>query len=547
VDWRTVESAACSLGWKDEKRARDMARERRAKPDAEAQVAIEAEQDERHADQARRVLDARDLLIERAIGDIQGMTAKEARRALRDFDGLKDLQFVERIARGRSTEKTAIEGASESYRDARPQPTPELFRRWYEARGWTPHPGQLRVLERPERFVGAVWGVRGGKSTLAARIAEAEAIIPGARVWCVAPTYDLADKVFREVWETYRALGLLLPGSTNSRQQGRIVRPYGGFVERKTADNPDSLVGEALDRVILDEASRCKRSVWDRELRPRLSDRRGRAFLITTPNGQDWVCDSHAQWEKGLAPGWHWTTAATWENTTVFPGGRQDPEIVAAAAYYESLGLSELFDQEYGAEFTVIKGRVFKHFDKRKRMVPHAQALRGVVEYFLGYDWGWNHQCPFILLGRTSGGQWRALDEDCGKGETWDEILGRGEALCERNGLAKRQIEMLVPDPSRPEQAAGFRRAGFRVVQAEYSLAERIMATAKALANGYLMSERCKGLAVEMAMYRHPEDYRGGDVRVVKVDDDRVDAQAGVLATVAKREGRGGLAVAHAH
>ena len=41
----------------------------------------------------------------------------------------------------------------------------------------------------------------------------------------------------------------------------------------KSCDNPDSLVGEGLDWMIIDEAARVKQIVWEQYLRPTLSDR----------------------------------------------------------------------------------------------------------------------------------------------------------------------------------------------------------------------------------------------------------------------------------
>lgn len=104
--WRAVEAAARQFGWIGERLDRNAALSRSNKRSSEEMVALEAEQDERHALQARRVLEARDMLIDRAVSDIQTMSPAQARKALRDFDGLKDLQFVERLARDRKTDKT---------------------------------------------------------------------------------------------------------------------------------------------------------------------------------------------------------------------------------------------------------------------------------------------------------------------------------------------------------------------------------------------------------------------------------------------------------
>lgn len=123
VTWRSVQSAAIGLGWVREREERDDLRKRRAKPDAIAQVALEAEQDERHAALARRELELREALVEKAQAALVDMSPKDALRALGRFSGLKDLQFVERLARNRNTDKT----------DQGEDEVDEFCRAWMEA------------------------------------------------------------------------------------------------------------------------------------------------------------------------------------------------------------------------------------------------------------------------------------------------------------------------------------------------------------------------------------------------------------------------------
>src|SRR5262245_50513288 len=72
----------------------------------------------------------------------------------------------------------------------------------FEDLGYTPHPGQVQVhASRAPRRVLAC-GVRWGKTRCAAMEALAAAMEPkpaGSFGWVVGPTYDLADKVFREI------------------------------------------------------------------------------------------------------------------------------------------------------------------------------------------------------------------------------------------------------------------------------------------------------------------------------------------------------------
>ena len=59
---------------------------------------------------------------------------------------------------------------------------------------------------------------------------------------------------------------------------GAMIRVYG-------ADNPDAMRGVRLDGAVIDEVAQIKPEVWDDILQPALSDRKGWALFIGTPNG----------------------------------------------------------------------------------------------------------------------------------------------------------------------------------------------------------------------------------------------------------------------
>ena len=65
--------------------------------------------------------------------------------------------------------------------------------------GYSPHAGQLQLHfpERLTRFTVSVCGRRWGKSIAASKEIEAVITQPEKRSWVVAPTYQLAEKVFR--------------------------------------------------------------------------------------------------------------------------------------------------------------------------------------------------------------------------------------------------------------------------------------------------------------------------------------------------------------
>lgn len=59
---------------------------------------------------------------------------------------------------------------------------------------------------------------------------------------------------------------------------GSIIRLFG-------ADNPDAMRGLRLDGVVIDEVAQIRPEVWQDVIQPALSDRKGWAIFIGTPNG----------------------------------------------------------------------------------------------------------------------------------------------------------------------------------------------------------------------------------------------------------------------
>ena len=167
---------------------------------------------------------------------------------------------------------------------------------FFEDMHYEPHPGQREVhlATEPRRVLAC--GVRWGKTLLAAMEGLTAAMEPAERSvgWVVAPTYDLADRVFREV--QVHALSHLRHRVIAMKEAERrlLLRNMGGGVSEiraKSADNPVSLLGEGLEWVIVDEASRLKPMIWQSHLSQRLLDRQGWALLISTPKGKGYFYD----------------------------------------------------------------------------------------------------------------------------------------------------------------------------------------------------------------------------------------------------------------
>jgi hypothetical protein len=101
--------------------------------------------------------------------------------------------------------------------------------------------------------------------------------------------------------------------SVNFKHNGAVIRIFG-------ADNPDAMRGVRLDGCVIDEVAQIKQEVWGDIIQPALSDRRGWATFIGTPNGVNLF--SEIYFKAQTLPDWH---AARY---TVYDTGALDPHEV---------------------------------------------------------------------------------------------------------------------------------------------------------------------------------------------------------------------------
>jgi len=195
--------------------------------------------------------------------------------------------------------------------------------------------------------------------------------------WIVAPTYDLCDKVFREV-VVLAAEHLRHRIITLKESERRLVlRNMAGGVSEirgKSADNPVSLLGEGLDFVIVDEAARLRSVIWESHLSQRLIDKKGWALLISTPRGKGWLYDLYRRGQSDDPNHASWN-CPSWTN----------PYLDKAMIEQERERLPErVFKQEYGGEFLEGSGQVFRYV--RERAIGEWQEPVPELLHYAGLD-----------------------------------------------------------------------------------------------------------------------------------------------------------------
>lgn len=254
-----------------------------------------------------------------------------------------------------------------------------------------PHQSEYHAAGGQSRFRIACAGRRAGKSHMAARDREPQLLIPKHEGWIVGPTYDLAAKEFRVMYTdliTPEGLGLGKDKRVKynfSIKQGNmyIELPWGARVEVKSADKPDSLVGEGLDWIIVAEAAKIGEDVFGRYIRPALADKRGEADFVSTPEGKNWFYEEWRHGQDADRPEYWSRRYPSWVNRVMFPGGEDDPEI----QLMRETTLEEWFLQEIAAEFTAVVGRIFGEFAEDVH-VTHTYEFHPEWPNYIAFDWG---------------------------------------------------------------------------------------------------------------------------------------------------------------
>ncbi len=197
-----------------------------------------------------------------------------------------------------------------------------------------PHAAQLDILAEARRFNVVECGRRWGKTKMGQGIVMECALDGGDAGWFV-PSY----KYFKMVWRALtQSLG---PAITDKdKQEGFIELSTGGTIEVWSLhNNEDAGRSRAYDVAVIDEAAYCGtlREAWQSAIRPTLTDRRGKAWFLSTPHGYEYF---HELFERGQGEDADW---ASWRMGTVTNPYISADEIEAARQELPEV----VFEQEY--------------------------------------------------------------------------------------------------------------------------------------------------------------------------------------------------------
>ena len=244
---------------------------------------------------------------------------------------------------------------------------------------YKPHTTQLPVHEycndKETFFITVDAGRQSGKTALSQQQALYWALNnTKVLVYWVSPTNSQANKVYKQLVDMVAAYPFVknCKGSVGDLE---IEFKNGSMIKFRSAAQEDSLRGETVDYLIIDEAAFTKESVFQEILLPMLNIRGKKCLIISTPKGKNWFFYQYMRGLKSNEPKYKSFKFTSADNPY------SNPDIIQLAK--ESLP-AVLFAQEYMGEF-VDNAAIFENINELC-ILERIKQPRGTDQYFIGVD-----------------------------------------------------------------------------------------------------------------------------------------------------------------
>src|ERR1035437_175251 len=243
----------------------------------------------------------------------------------------------------------------------------------------TPHSKQYEVLDtildQSVFCTVAVLGRQVGKTLLAENIAVYWALNdPGCTVFFVSPTDGQNLRIYRDIIDA-----LWTSGCIKSKKQPKggmeILFKNNSKILLKSAASEDSLRGQPVEYMILDEAAFIKRTTVDSILLPMLAVKGKKMYVSSTPKSKNWLYDWYLKGQSD--PKWRSFRYSTHDSPYA------NPDLIQL--FKETLP-PKLYQQEIEAEF-VDSASVFNNINEVMCLTKLKEPLEG-DHYYAGVDIG---------------------------------------------------------------------------------------------------------------------------------------------------------------
>lgn len=235
-------------------------------------------------------------------------------------------------------------------------------------------------------YIVAVIGRQFGKTLLGMNLSLLWAInTPNTLVYWVSPTDAQAQKVLKNIIKAVRGLPMVKSHKA-SKGDGEIQFMNGSKILFRSAASEDSLRGEAVNYLILDEAAFMKKSTVEEILLPMLTVRGIKCLFLTTPKGKNYIYDYY---KKGLEEGSNWKSFrfSSYDSPYATP---------QAIENLRDTLTPKLFEQEVEAKF-IDSSSAFNNVNTSLTLDRLDKPLEGEV-YYAGIDIGIVNDSTAIVI-----------------------------------------------------------------------------------------------------------------------------------------------------
>lgn len=232
---------------------------------------------------------------------------------------------------------------------------------------WTkfrPHATQCALWKCSDRFVAVPAGRGSGKTELAKRRLVRYLAVKkdwsDPRYFYGAPTTDQAKMI---AWEPLLALIPTEWVARVDRSMLRIFTVFGSELRVVGMDRPQRVEGPQWDGIVLDESCDHRPGVFDRNVLPMLTHRKGWCWRIGVPKRQGSSAKEYRKFYEDAASGALPESAGfTWPSSDILP-----PEALRMAR--EKMDPKD-FREQFEARFETAGGQLFYAFDRRFNVRP---------------------------------------------------------------------------------------------------------------------------------------------------------------------------------
>jgi len=296
---------------------------------------------------------------------IEGDDKDSAMKAIKlDMDIQKELDAKKQTQRGKVIIKTVDDN--------------KLFNiiQWspyynYEKGRACRHEEQIKALESNADEIVINAGRQGGKTVVAAYIALRTLLEENRSICLIAPTYTLTGRVmdYLRIWIAKYFKGEM---RVINRPFPMITTKWGSYLDGKSAEQPDQILGKGYDLIIVDECARVSEDIYLKYIMAASGIKIGKYVFISTPTGRTWFW---RKWREADKKGgaFHWQSI----DSPYFSKKKWEQEKKRMPEF--------IFRQEYQAEF-LENATVFQGIDGCLKKYPFPQEYNPKHLYIMGID-----------------------------------------------------------------------------------------------------------------------------------------------------------------